>query len=73
MARTGGRNRTACCVFVAMLEGQKERRRRRHREDFYTKMGIKEIRREGVDWVYLAKDRDMSQAVVNTVMDLRIL
>jgi hypothetical protein len=56
-----------------MLEGQKERGRRRHREEFYTRMGIKEIGREGVDWVYLAKDRDMSQAVVNTVMDLQVL
>jgi hypothetical protein len=27
---------------------------------------------EGVDWMHLAQDRDQWQAVVNTVMNLRV-
>jgi hypothetical protein len=33
-------------------------------------MDLREIRREGVDWMHLAQDRDQSQALVNKVMDL---
>jgi hypothetical protein len=33
---------------------------------------VREIRWVGVDWMHLAQDRDKSQAVVNSVMNLRI-
>jgi hypothetical protein len=36
------------------------------------RMDRKEIGREGVAWMHLAQDRDQSQAVVNTVMNLRV-
>jgi hypothetical protein len=34
---------------------------------------LKEIGWEGVDWINLAYYRDQSRAVVNTVMNLRVL
>jgi len=35
-------------------------------------MGLKEIRREDVDWIHLAEDRVQLRALVNTVMSLRV-
>jgi hypothetical protein len=35
------------------------------------KMGIREIGWGGMDWIYLAQDRDQWRALVNTVMNLR--
>jgi hypothetical protein len=35
-------------------------------------MNPKEIGCEGVDWIYLAEDRDQWQAVVNMVMNLQV-
>jgi hypothetical protein len=34
-------------------------------------MNVREIVWKGVDWIYLAQDRDQWQAVLNTVMYLR--
>jgi hypothetical protein len=34
------------------------------------KMDLKELGCEGVSWIYLLQDRDLWQAVVNTVMNL---
>jgi hypothetical protein len=36
------------------------------------KMGLGEIRSEGVHWIHLAKDRDQWQDLVNTVMNIRV-
>jgi hypothetical protein len=36
------------------------------------KMDVNEIKTEGMDCIYLAQDRNSWQAVVNTVMNLRI-
>jgi hypothetical protein len=35
-------------------------------------MDFREIGWEGVDWSHLAQDRDQWQALVNTVMNLRV-
>jgi len=35
------------------------------------KTDSQEMGRGGMDWIYLAKDRDMWRALVNTVMNLR--
>jgi hypothetical protein len=35
-------------------------------------MDLREIEWEGVDWTHLAQDRDQWQALVNTVMNLRV-
>jgi hypothetical protein len=37
------------------------------------KIDIREIRWNGVDWIELAQDRDQWRALVNTVMNLRVL
>jgi hypothetical protein len=36
-------------------------------------MDLMEVGREGVDWMYLAQDRDQWRAVLNTVMNFRVL
>jgi hypothetical protein len=35
-------------------------------------MDLREIRREGKDWIELAQDRDQWRALVNTVINLRV-
>jgi hypothetical protein len=35
-------------------------------------MDLREIGRDGVDWVDLVQDRDHWRALVNTVMNLRV-
>jgi hypothetical protein len=37
------------------------------------RMGLREIGWEGVKWIQLAQDRDLWRAVLNTVMNLRVL
>jgi hypothetical protein len=36
------------------------------------KMDLREIGWDGMDWIDLAEDRDQWQALVNTVMNLRV-
>jgi hypothetical protein len=47
-------------------------RPRRRREDGF-KMDLREIGWGGVEWIHLAQDRDRWRAVVNAVMNLRVL
>jgi hypothetical protein len=35
-------------------------------------MDLREVGWEGVDWIHLSEDRDRWQALVNTVMKLRV-
>jgi hypothetical protein len=48
-----------------------ERPRRRWEEGI--KMYFREIGWEGVEWIHLFQDRDLWRAVVNAVMNLRVL
>jgi hypothetical protein len=36
------------------------------------KMDLQEMGRGGMDWIYLAKDRDRWRVLVNAVMNLRV-
>jgi hypothetical protein len=36
------------------------------------KIDLKEIEWDGMDWIYLAQDRDQWRAFVNMVMNLRV-
>jgi hypothetical protein len=36
------------------------------------KMDLREIGRDGMDWIDLVQDRDQWRALVNTVMNLRV-
>jgi hypothetical protein len=35
------------------------------------KINLREIGWDGIDWIYLAQDREQKRALVNTVMNLR--
>jgi hypothetical protein len=37
------------------------------------KIGLKEVGCGGMEWIYLAQDIDQRRAVVNTVVNLRVL
>jgi hypothetical protein len=37
------------------------------------KMDLREIGWGGMDWIYLAQDRDQWRALVNTLINLRVL
>jgi hypothetical protein len=36
------------------------------------KMDLREIGWDGVDWIYMAQDRDQWRDLVNTVLNLRV-
>jgi hypothetical protein len=64
--------RNAYIIFVGKLEERRQLGRpRRGWEDNIT-MDIREIRREGVDWMHLAQDRDQwgGGGIVKTVNNL---
>jgi hypothetical protein len=37
-----------------------------------SKMNLRELRWDGMDWIVVAEDRDQWRASVNTVMNLRV-
>jgi hypothetical protein len=55
-----------------ILTGKPERKRPRRRWVDNIKMDLREIRRDGMDWIDLAQDRVQWKAVVNTVINLRV-
>jgi hypothetical protein len=72
MARVGW-ERKVCKFLVGKAEGKRPLGRPRRRWEDRIKMDLGENGREGVDWMYLAEDRDRWWAVVWTVMNLRVL
>jgi ribosome recycling factor len=36
------------------------------------KMDVREVRWDGMDWIYRAQERDQWRALVNTVMNLQV-
>jgi hypothetical protein len=56
---------------VGKPDGEKSLKRPRHRWVDNIKMEIREIGWSGIDWIYLAQDRDQRRALVNTVMNIR--
>jgi hypothetical protein len=57
---------------VGKPEGNKPLGRPRRRWEDNIKMDLREIGWGGMDWMYLAQDRDQWRAVVNTVINLRV-
>jgi hypothetical protein len=60
-------------VLMGNLEGKRPLGRQRRRWKDGIRMDIREIGWESVDWIQLAHDRDRWRALVNTVMNLRVL
>jgi hypothetical protein len=57
-----------------ILEGKPEGKRRpRHRWVDNIRIDLREIGWNGMDWIQLAQDSDQWRALVNTVMNLRVL
>jgi hypothetical protein len=60
-------------VFMGKLEGKRPLGRRRRRWEDEIRMDFREIGWGSVDWIQLAQDMDRWRALVNTVMNLRVL
>jgi hypothetical protein len=60
-------------VLMGKREGKRPVGRPRRRWEDGIKMDLMEIGWGSVDWMQLAQDRDRWGAVVNTVMNLRVL
>jgi hypothetical protein len=67
-----GETRNAYRILVGKGEGKRPLGRPRHRWLDNTKMDLREIGWDGVDWIELARDRDQWRALVNTMMNLRV-
>jgi hypothetical protein len=70
---TNGEKRTAYRILVGKPEGERPLGRPRRRLVDNIKMDLREIEWDGIDWIDLAQDRDQWKALVNTVMNLRVL
>jgi hypothetical protein len=68
---TNGEKRNACRILAGKPEGKRPLGRPRRRW-VNIKMDLKEIKRDGMNWIGLAQDRDLWRAHVNTVMNLRV-
>jgi hypothetical protein len=67
-----GEKRNAYWILVGKLEGKRPLGRRRRRWMNNDKMDLRKIVWDGMDWIDLAQDRDQWEALVNTIMNLRV-
>jgi hypothetical protein len=68
-----GKKRTTYRLLVGKPEGKRPLRRPRRRWVNNIRMDHGEIGWGGVDWIGLAQDRDRWRALVNAVMNFRVL
>jgi hypothetical protein len=68
-----GEERKVYKVLVGKPEGKRPLERPRRRWEDGINMDLREIGWEGVEWIHQAQDRDRWLAVVNAVMNLRVL
>jgi transposase len=68
-----GEKRNAYRIFLGKPEGKRPLGRPRRRRVDNIKMDLRVIGLVGIGWIYLAQDRDQWRALVNTVMNLRVL
>jgi hypothetical protein len=64
-----GDMRNAYRVLVGKSERKRPLRKSRHKWENNMKMDLREIEFGGVEWLYLAQDRDWWHAVLNMVMN----
>jgi len=65
--------RNVCNILTGKPEVKAKLRRPRRRWEYNIKMDLREIGWEGVDWMYLAQGRGQWWALVNTIMNFRIV
>jgi hypothetical protein len=68
-----GEGRNVYRVLVGKPEGKRPLERPRRKWEDGIKMNLREIGCRGVQWIHLAQDRDLWQALVNAVMKLQVL
>jgi hypothetical protein len=67
-----GEKRNAYRILVGKPEGKRSLGRPRCRWVDNTKIDLRGIGWDGMDWIDLAQDRDQWRALVNTVINLRV-
>ena len=67
-----GEGRGACMALVGKPEGKSPLGRSGRRWKDNIKMDVKEVVCGGIDWIDLAQVRDMWQALLTAVMNLRV-
>jgi hypothetical protein len=67
-----GERRGAYRVLVGKPEGRRKLQRTRRRWVDNIKIYLRDVGWGGLDWMYLAQDRDRWRAVVYTVMNLKV-
>jgi hypothetical protein len=68
-----GKERKVYKVLVGKPEGKRPLDRPRRRREDEIRMDLRVTGWEGVDWIRLAQSRDQRRAVVNAVINLRVL
>jgi hypothetical protein len=68
-----GEGRNVYRVFVGKPEGKRPLERPWRSWEDGIKVDLREIGWGGVEWIHLAQDRDRWWAVVNAVMNVRVL
>jgi hypothetical protein len=68
-----GEERKVYTVLVGKPEGRRPLGRQRRRWENGIRMDLREIGWGSVEWIQVAQDRDWWRAVVDTVMNLRVL
>jgi hypothetical protein len=71
VARMGEKG-NAYRILLGKPEGKRPLGRPRRRWVDNIKMGLREIRWGGMDWIDLTQDKDQWRALVNRVMNLRV-
>jgi hypothetical protein len=68
-----GEERNVCSVLIGKPEGKRPLGIPRRRWEDGIRMDLREIGWGSVDWMQLAQDKDRWRALVNTMMNLRVL
>jgi hypothetical protein len=70
---TNGEKRNAYRILVGKPEDKRQLGRPRRIWEDNIKMDLRDREWGGMDWIDLTQDRDQWRALVNTVMNLRVL